>query len=184
MKFLALETDIEKIKRQFCTMNECHVHQTRYHGLSFLFAIIREVIITLVLFGIGVGAALFGIPMFWVLVVLVVIWVCFVFFNVLKAYIDWCFDLILITTDKVILIDQTSIFKQEVKPIHIENIGSISTETQFWNLFPFGIIRINLKEGEGGDTILLRYVPNADDVAAKITDVLTQFQRDLAGGNR
>jgi len=179
MKFFALETDISKIKQRFCheAEGECEVLTTHYHGLSFLFAIVREVFITIFLFGVGVTGFYLQWPMFWLLVILVCVWVFFVFFNVMKAYIDWYFDFIFVTTDKIVLVDQTSFFHQKVNPIHIENIGSVTAETQFWGIFGFGCIRINLKEGEGGSQVKLDYVPNADVIAGQISDVVTQFQR-------
>jgi hypothetical protein len=109
--------------------------------------------------------------------ILSLLWFVFVFFNLIKAYIDWAYDFILITTDKVILLDQTSFFKREIKPIHIENIGGVSTETQFWDIFPFGTLCIHLKEGMGGQNITKYYVPRARKVAGILSDVVTKYQR-------
>jgi len=150
---------------------------TYYHGLSFMFAIVREIFLTVALFGAGITAWAFNLPMVWVTGILMGLWFVFVFFNIIKAYIDWYYDFILVTTDKVILVDQTSIFKQEVMPIHIENIGGVSVFTQFWSIFPFGGICIHLKEGRGGEDISKKYVPRAQEVAGKISDVITCYQR-------
>ena len=150
---------------------------TYYHSFSFFFAIVRDIFITIILFGIGFGAYVLEWPLFWLNIILASIWFVFVFFNVMKAYIDWCFDFILVTTDKIILIDQTSIFKQEIKPIHIENIGGVSTKTQFWNIFPFGILKIHLKEGLGGKDIQLKFVPRVQKIASMISEVVTRYQR-------
>jgi len=177
MRIFALETDISKIKARFCHAGEKEVLLTYYHGLSFLFAILREILITIVLLIIGIVGGIFGWPMMWTIGILFILWVVFVFFNVIKAYIDWAFDFILITTDKVILMDQTSIFKREIKPIHIENIGGVSTQTQFWDIFPFGAICIHLKEGLGGHSITKRYVPRAQKVASALSDIITAYQR-------
>ena len=177
MRFFALQTDKDKIIQDFCSKDESVVYTTYYHGLSFFFAIFREVLITIVFFAVAIVGAIFGWPMVWLLSILALLWFVLVFFNVLKAYIDWCYDIIIITTDKIILIDQTSFFKQEIKPITLENIGSVTTRTQFWNLLQFGMIIIDLKEGEGGRNIILRYVPLAEEVAAKLTDSVTEFQR-------
>jgi hypothetical protein len=99
----------------------------------------------------------------------------------LKAYIDWTYDFIIITTDKVILVDQTSIFKQEIMPLHLENIGGISTFTQYMDIFPFGGISIHLKEGKGGEDVMLKYVPRAKEVAGTLSDVVTTYQRRAHG---
>lgn len=179
MKIFALETDIQKIKERYChgRDGECEVLFTRYHGLSFLFAILREIIITIILFTIGIMGAVWGWSMDWTIGILVIVWVIFVFFNVLKAYIDWMYDFIFVTTDKVVLVDQTSFFRREVKPIHIENIGGVSMHTQFGGIFPFGAIHIHLKEGEGGGDIEKYYVPNAENVSSKISAIVTAYQR-------
>ena len=177
MRIFALETNRQKILERFCYEGECVVCQTHYHGLSFLFAVVKEIIITTVLIGIGITAWYFELPMGWTVGILGTLWVTFAFFNMLKAYIDWYFDMIIVTSDKVILIDQTSIFHREVSPIHLDNIGSITAETQYWNLFPFGALRFHLKEGLGGDDIMKRYVPHAQEVAGHISDCMTKFQR-------
>lgn len=178
MHFLALETDISKIKQAYCHEGECEVLFTRYHGLSFFFAILREIILTAVFFAVGVYGWMSDWPMEWLAGILFLCWFLFVLFNVVKAYIDWSYDFIYVTTDKIILVDQTSIFKREIKPLHMENVGSVSTETQMWGLFPFGKLRLHLKEGLGGDDLTLKYVPYANKVASQISAVITRYQRE------
>jgi hypothetical protein len=150
---------------------------TYYHGLSFFFSSIRQIIATIILVAIGIAASFWGIPIGWIIGVLCAVWFFFVFFSLLKAYIDWAYDFILVTTDKVIFVDQTSFFRQEIKPLNLENVGGVSTQTQFWNIFPFGTVSLHLKEGLGGDRIMKRYVPHAQEVAAKISEVVTRYQR-------
>jgi hypothetical protein len=180
MRFLALETDLEKIKCRFiCEGEEQEVLMTRYHGLSFLFAALREFIMTIILFAVGIGAWWLQAPMGYTVSILFSIWFFFVFFNLLKAWIDWRFDFLFVTTDKVVIVDQTSIIRQKVNPIHLENIGSVTSETQFGDMFNCGIVQINLKEGEGGYKVVLRYVPNAKEVASQVSDVVTRYQRKV-----
>jgi len=179
MRILALETNLDKIKQRFLSEGEKEVLTTYYHGASFLFASIREFFYTVGLFVVGLVAWYMDAPMGYVVTMLFVIWFLFVFFTLLKAYVDWWFDFIMVTTDKIVLIDQTSIIRQKIKPIHLENIGGVSAQTQFVDLFRFGIVEIHLKEGEGGGAICLRFVPNAKEVAGKITEVVTQFQRNM-----
>lgn len=177
MRILALETNIEEIKRRLKSEGEQELLTTHYHGASFFFASIREFFYTILLFFIGVVAWYLHAPMEYVVSMLAAMWFFFVFFTLLKAFIDWQFDFIILTTDRLILVDQTSVIKSKVTPIHHENIASVSSETQFWDIFQFGKIVINLKEGEGGSRHVLRYVPNAEEVAAKISDMVTQYQR-------
>jgi hypothetical protein len=56
-------------------------------------------------------------------------------------------------------------------------VGGVSTQTQYWNIFPFGIVSVLLKEGLGGDRIVKKFVPRAQEVAAKISEVVTKYQR-------
>lgn len=177
MRILALETNIGKIKKRYLTEGETEVLTTHYHGASFLFATIREFLYTVTIFAIGVVAWFMNAPMGFVVPALAIIWFFFIFFTIVKAYIDWLFDFIFVTTDKVVLVDQTSFIRQNIKPINMENIGGVSSQTQFMDLFRFGIIDIDLKEGEGGGTLRLKYVTNAREVAAKISEVVTRYQR-------
>ncbi len=57
----------------------------------------------------------------------------------------------------------------------LENFASVVAETQFWNIFPFGMLRFHLKEGER-ETVM-KYIPHAQEVAEKIADVVASFQR-------
>ncbi len=180
MRFFALQTDIAEVKKRFCHDDECVVLMTYYHGLSFLFAIFREIIITVLLAGFLGLAFWLQWPMGWIATLVSIFWFAFVFFNVLKAYLDWSFDFLIVTTDKIIVVDQTSFIRQEIKPIHLDNVGAVTTSTQFWDLFPFGVLTIHLKEGLGGDSLTKKYVPRAEEVAGKIIDALTQYQRRTA----
>jgi len=178
MRILALETDIEKIKCRFLRdSSEAEILTTRYHGLSLFFASVREIFMTILVFFIGVGAWYLNMPMGMVVTVLFVGWFFFVFFNLMKAWIDWCYDFIFVTTDRVILVDQTSVIRQKITPLHMENIASVTYETQFWDIFKFGIVDIRLKEGSGDEHRVLKYVPNSKEVATKISDVVTRYQR-------
>lgn len=182
MRIFALETDTEKLTKQCLSDGEKVVLMTYYHALSFLFASLREIFTTIIIFTIGIAFWYFEAPMLWVIFILFIIWFFFVFFNLLKAWIDWRYDFILVTTDKLVLVDQTSIFHQKINPIHLENIGSISSETQFMNIFGFGKIVVSLKEGEGGQSITLKYVPNVEQVSTKISQTVTYYQRYVDGG--
>lgn len=182
MRILALETNPERVKQDFCGSDETLILTTRYHWMSFMFAIVREIFLTIVFFTVGTIAWEYGLPLSFILPALIALWFVFIFFRLTKALIDWRFDLILVTSDKVILVNQSSLFKREIHPIHLENIGSVTARTQFWNVFPFGVIQINLKEGLGDKVLTLRYVPHAQHIAGRISDVVTRFQRGQKAG--
>ena len=178
MRIFALETDTDVLKQEFLMQGEQEVLITFYHWFSFLIAIARDIVATVILIGVGVGAVLFGsAPLSWTIGIIGAIWFVFVFFHLLRGYIDWAYDCILVTTDKIIFVDQGSIFRREIRPINVESVGGVSTKTQFWNVFPFGIVSIYLKEGVGGGTVEKKYIPHAEKVASIVSDVVTKYQR-------
>ena len=179
MRIFALETDQEKIQKKFLCEGEQVLMVTRYHALSFFFSSLREIAITVLTVIAAAAAIYFGAQWIWTIGIAIVAWLVFVFFNFLKALIDWRYDLLIITTDRIILMDQSSIFHQKINPISIENIGSVSAETQYWGVFPFGAVILKMKGGQGGEQMELRYVPNAPLVAAKISEVVTAYQRSV-----
>lgn len=178
MRFFALDTGImERIRMRYCTEGEEEVLLTRYHWLCFLFNSMRDVALTIVLVTVIIFAWEYEWPMYEIIGFAAGLWILFVFFHILKDYIDWKYDMILLTTEKMVLVDQTSFIRHEEKPIHLENVGGVSSSTQFLNLFPFGTLTLHLKEGLGGDAVTLRYVPHAEHVASIISDVVTKYQR-------
>lgn len=176
MHIFALETDVEKLKRQFLSAEEQEVRTVFHHPLQFVLKALRQLLITVALVALGVLLVSFGLPAWPVIWAMLAAWFLVVFFPLLRAYIDWKYDFILLTTDKVVVVDQSSLFHRKVTPMNLENFASVSAETQFLNIFPFGILHGSLKEGTGVE-LRLRYIPHAAEVAALISDTVTQFQR-------
>lgn len=177
MRIFALETNLQKVKQRFLTSGESEIFTVHPHVMSFLMHIMWEVFLTLVLFtgnaylyqqgiiSIGMAVGIFTVG-----------WFLFVFFGLIEAYIDWKYDFIFLTTDKLIIVDQMSLFRKSITPINLENLGDVVTLTQWLNLFDFGIIKFSLKEGSGPE-IKLKYMPNADRIVAKIAQQITLYQR-------
>ncbi|MBI2635786.1 hypothetical protein HYW84_00460 [Candidatus Peregrinibacteria bacterium] len=176
MHIFALETDIGKLKASFLSEEEREICTVFFHGFRFFLTVLRLTLWTFLIIGIAMGIGLAGLPFSWVVIAASSVWLAFVSRPLLRAYLDWHYDFILITTDKVILVNQSSIFHQKVTPMNLENFASASAETQFWNLFPFGILHFNWKEGVGNG-VNLRYIPHAHDIASCISDAITTFQR-------
>lgn len=176
MHIFALETDIEKLKKRFLSSEEREIRTVSYHGFRFLASLFRDVILTIVIIASVIGLSFTDVPKLWIIPTAIVLWIFLVFRSLLRSYIDWKYDFILITTDKVIMVDQSSIFRQKITPMNLENFASASAETQFMNLFSFGILHFSLKEGVG-EEVKLRYIPNAQDTAACLSDTITTFQR-------
>ncbi|MBI3332351.1 hypothetical protein HYZ99_05360 [Candidatus Peregrinibacteria bacterium] len=176
MRLFALETDIDKLKRPFLSADEQEIMTVYFHGFRFFIAFTANILWTLFLVGVLIVLGYARIPPLWLTTSGSVIWFFFIFIPIVKAFLDWRYDFILVTSDKVIVVDQSSFFHQKITPMNLENFASVSTETQFWNLFPFGMLRFNLKEGTG-EGVDLPYIPHVHHVASKISDAITIFQR-------
>lgn len=176
MHLFALETDTEAFKKRYLYEGEQEVLTIYNHGFKFALAAIRLGFLTLFIVSLAVGAGVIGAPWFVTVPVALVLWLIGVGPRLLSAFLDWRYDFTFVTTDKVVLVDQSSLFRQRITPINLENFASVSTETQFWNVFPFGALRFHLKAGLGED-LVLRYIPHADRVAAAIANAVTVFQR-------
>lgn len=177
MQIFALETDLERVKQRFLAHGEEEIFTVMPHLFSFLINIVWELLLTAFLLTITlysynagivsgpVAATFFGIA-----------WFSFVFFSLIAAYIDWKYDFLFLTTDKLIIVDQMSLFRKSITPINLENLGDVVAQTQWLNLFNFGIIHFALREGNGPE-IILKYIPHADQLVARISQQLTLYQR-------
>jgi len=176
MRIFALETNTEHFKKKFLSEEEQEVLTIYYHWFAFALAIMKQGVFTLVIISIGAGLITVGLLWLWVTLAMLLLWTIVIFPSMVKAFLDWRYDFTFVTSDKVIVADQSSLFRQKITPINLENFASVSTETQYANMFPFGKLRFHLKSGLGED-LILRYIPNADEVAAKIANAVTIFQR-------
>lgn len=177
MRIFALETDIQKIKDRFLAHGEREIFTATPHLFRFLTAIIREFIITVVIVMVALLVYSTGIvDLATVLIGAVVLWFLLVSYGLLQAYIDWKYDFIFLTTDKLIIVDQRSLFRKSLTPINLENLGDVVAETQWLNLFDFGMLHFALKEGQGPE-IVLKYMPHADKLVAMISQQITLYQR-------
>lgn len=171
MRLFAIETNVEELKKKFIVENEKAVHVTHMHFLAFLVNIFWQTIMMAilayaVLFGMaqGIIAPDFG---FWTLVVFGLIYAYF--FS--SAHVAWKCNFIIITTQKVVLVEQRSMFFQKINPVHFTNINNTRVESQFAGIFKCGVLFIELKIGQqGGAHVQLKneYVPKPNDIAAII----------------
>lgn len=177
MKIFALETDSEKVKAGFRALGEQEIFTATPHVWRFLFSIAWDVLITIgLLILASIGLWMGFLPVIDILGLFSLLWFIFVFFSLIEAYLNWRYDFLFLTTDKLVIVDQQSIFRKSITPINLENLGDVMAETQWLNLFGFGIVRITLKEGHSGD-IVLRFMPEADKLVAKISQQITLYQR-------
>ncbi len=176
MRIFALDTDFQRVRNKFLQTGDTHLLTIRYHSLKFWLAIIREVLLSVFFIALAITVQEYTpLPWEWIYGSLAII-LLLLAIPVLRQYIDWRFDFIEVTSDKVIVVDQSSIFKMIIKQINMENFASVDTETQFLNLFPFGKVHFNLKEGVG-KSLTLNYIPRAAETADLIADAVSDFQK-------
>lgn len=176
MKIFALETDKEKLKRSFCGPDEKIVCTANFHGFLFAGKAIVASFWTVLIVGVVIAGISFGLPGGILTGVALLAWLILVARPLFRSFIDWKFDLLILTTGKLVIINQSSIFRQHVRQMNLENIASVNVETQFGNIFPFGSLCFDLKEGLG-ERMCLRYIPSAHHISANISDALMKFAK-------
>jgi hypothetical protein len=176
MRIFALETNTDKLKEQFLSPDEREVVSAHYHAMRFFGTFFWTFILTVLLVSVVIWLFMMNIEPYLSTGVAVLLWVFLVFPKLFRAFIDWKFDFVMITTDKVVIVDQSSIFKRRVTPVNLETLASIAAETQWANMFHFGILHLDLLEGAGVE-YNLRFIKHAQEVASKIAGALTNFQR-------
>ncbi|MEQ1849929.1 MAG: hypothetical protein ABL890_05075 [Candidatus Peribacteraceae bacterium] len=177
MQLFALQTDVSKTKQSFLAPGESEIFLVHRHFMSFIVQVIWQVILTFLLLAFFSYMAVIGIisPLF-ATIAFFFGWCSFVLFGLMRAFLDWRFDFMFLTTDKLVILDQTSLFRKTITPINLENLGDVVSETQWLNLFKFGIIRFGLKEGKGQE-IRMKFIPNADTLVSMISQQITLYQR-------
>ncbi len=176
MRIFALETDKEKLKRSFCGPDEKIVCVVHCHGFLFAMKAIVASFWTAIVIAIVIAGASFGLPAGILTGVAAIVWLILIVHPLFRSFIDWKFDLLILTNGKLVIIDQSSIFRQQVRQMNLENIASVNVETQFGNIFPFGSLCFDLKEGLG-DRMCLKYIPSVHDISANISDALMEYAK-------
>ena len=176
MKIFALETNEQKLIKSFLSHGEEVILRVKFSSFLFILRTFKAILFTLIFVAVDVGLTSVGFPLVWDSLILFVFWLFFVFFRWLTAFIDWKFDVLLVTSEEVVVVDQSSLFHAHIRQMNLDNIASVSAETQFWNLFPFGKLHFDLKEGTGR-ALVLPYIPLATKVASVISDTIVAYQR-------
>lgn len=176
MRIFALETDVDKLKQNFLSHDEKEILMINFHWLRIIPQAFWSLIITILFSAAVIGLMTFGVAPLPTMLIAVFFWACIVLPKLIRAYIDWKYDFAMLTTDKIVIVDQSSIFKQKVTPINLENFSHVSAETQWGNLFSFGILHLDLLEGAGAE-YKLKFIKQAQIIAPKIAETLMTFQR-------
>lgn len=179
MQIFALETNDDKLKEEIMFEDEKLVLCTGYHW--FIFAAVAIPRLMLLAFIAGLAALvsyegagwILETAYFWIIATPALLY--YIGLLILRAWIDWKYDCLLVTDSRVIVVNQSSIFSREIQKMDIENIASVKAKTQFLNLVPFGILIFDLKEGTGR-SITIHYIRNTQKVSSCISECLQDFQ--------
>ncbi|MBI1813246.1 hypothetical protein HY285_05445 [Candidatus Peregrinibacteria bacterium] len=180
MQIFALETNREKFNRSFLSADEAVILCVRFHPFLLLTRFLLACLSTAILVGVLWILWIVGVPLPWLTISGAIVWFFFIFLRIVGAYIDWRYDVVLLTNEKLVVVNQASIFRREIRQMNLENLASVTVETQFWNIFPFGVLCFDLKEGTG-QRLSLTYIPHAAKVASVISDALTLYERRRTG---
>ncbi len=178
MHIFALETDDEKLKRELLMEGEEQIMSSGYHWVKFIGCFCWSIFITVVTIAALIlswdySAPYIFNPFSMSIIALLYLW--YVFIPAVTSFVDYLYDHIMITNNRIIIIDQASIFTRDIRKMDLENIASVSVKTQWLNMFSFGRIVFDLKEGTGR-SITLNYIPHADKVSSCISCCLRDYQ--------
>ena len=176
MKFLALQTDIHALRKQFIPEGEHEIMTVAKHPIVFFAAFIWYTILFIIMsslrlvtfFYVSDATGLMIIDVLSVIVFLLYL------YQLIKAYVAWRYNFLIITSDKIVIVEHQSFLRQDVNTVHLENIKRSHAESQFFGIFRCGIVEIRLDEqiGATAQVILLRYIPAADTVVSAIENAI------------
>jgi hypothetical protein len=103
------------------------------------------------------------------------VWFLFVFVGWIRAFIDWRYDFIFLTTEKLVIVDQTTIIRRTITSLTLDSIAQVNSHSQWLNLFGFGMLEIAQREGQIKN-FQLPYLPNVEQLSAFISDQIATFE--------
>ncbi len=170
MRFLALEANTRKLKRQFIADGEEELLSTTRHVFAFLVPMLWIIPVGVLALGtwtIGVAEGWLDPVLFTALLYLVFL-ILFVF--ALRAFINWRYNIVVITTEKIVVIMHDFVFKQTVTPYNLDGVGSASAGTRYLGLGNCGYVDLYLSAVQSGTsvTVRLELLPKPSVVAGAI----------------
>lgn len=182
MRILALETDIEELKRKFLMEDEKAALVTHRHFFAFVTRIWWQTLVTVVVIAINIFIIVQGWWDLYLTGPFLLTWFIAYAYFLMVAYIDWKFNFIIVTTQKVVLVEQKSFFHQQINPLNYEQISNTRVQSQFGGFFHCGIVYLNTKTPERGGMYMelpYPYIPSPEDVAAVIEHGITIFRQPM-----
>ena len=154
----------------------------RYHFLLFLLPFLLHLPMSAAAIVIlYVGGSVFNGTGTLFYYLFLILWLLFSFFQLLKHFVAWRFNSIIITSEKIILIQYKSVFYRDIDPIPLDNIISVRAETQFLGIFNCGILHFHLKEREAASTRELHfsYLKYAERYAGIIQKAIARDKHEM-----
>ncbi len=186
MRILALETSRRKLKNQFIAEGEKELLSTTHHIFVFLIPLLWIVPVTIaLLFGWATAIAL-GMIDLLIITLALYLWFLSALVLTINAFIAWRYNFLIITTEKIVIVEHAFIFKQTIHPIHMENIASIQTESRFLGIGHCGNLLVNLNEMQAATNgeVHVRSIPKPEVIAGAIENarVLTKQRVGIDAG--
>lgn len=171
MRLFALETNVETLKKKFLVENEEAVHVSHKHFLifviqAFLPTVVAAALLAILAFGTEQGIIAPDVAL-WTLIIIGIVYLYFLS----SAHVAWKCNFIIVTTQKVVIVEQRSMFFQKINPVHFTNINNTRAQSQFGGIFRCGKLSLDLKIGEQGGRhveVAMDYIPKPEDIAAII----------------
>ncbi len=175
MRIFALETNRQKLLETLLAPDETVLLDSRFHWIRFVPGVLRFLIVTALAVAAVEWYSAIALPPSTPWLILLV-WFVIGAWPFLNTLIDWTQDAVIVTSEEVVIVDQNTVFRRKIRQMTLENLASVSDETQWGNVFRFGRLVFDLKEGTG-EHVRLPYVPHVDHVAAVISDAIVAFHR-------
>lgn len=188
MQFLALQTNVHKLEETFVAEGEELLISTHHHFFVFLFPMILKTFVALLVIGLVVTYVT-AVPNAGTLTAggwLVILCLWLYAYGFFASYVEWRYNFLIVTTMKVVIIEQHSVFRHVVLPIHLDTISSVSFGLKFLGIGRCGTLNIHLTERLGGSTrnIILQYMPSPDAVTGIIENASALIMQKQQEGEK
>jgi hypothetical protein len=174
MRILALETSIDALKEKFVVEGEKVVQVTHRHFMAFVVHILWQTLVTILFVAIIITIAVQDFGNAYLYSTFFLVWLVVYAYFFFAAYIQWKYNFLIITTQKVVVVEQR-LFYQQINPLRFTRISNTRVESQFGGFFHCGILYLNLMVPERrGEYLELPhpYIPKPEVVAAVIENGL------------
>lgn len=174
MKLLALEANARKIKKRFMVEGEEELLSSTRHVFAFLLPLLWISPLT-VLFIVAWGAGLaFGLD-FLLITIILYAWLLFALVMAMNGFIEWRYNFLVVTTEKLVIVDHRFIFSQIIRPVPLENVATLDSGSQYLGIGNCGYVNLHLSEVKQGTNTELRLdrLPKPDVIAGIIENART-----------